>query len=370
MGDTRRARLRRPMVAGALLLTAACSAGPGAATTSPSARPSPAAGASPFATPSAQDGQGCRYVRERLAVPARFPHASPEGGDGGEWIAGTVDDTTDDAGDWYPAVWHRGRVQVLRTPGGRRGRGVDVNSAGVVVGQVRNPDLKFDHAYLWRDGRPVRLQGRGKPVAINDSGLVVGTARVDGHRRAVYWRVDDPGTRHVVPGPDADVTVRGVDDSGRIVATASAPVDVEPGRYALIGTVEGLRRWPGMPTVGRSEPYEVRGRYVVGHGSYPGHPSPDSTGTWLWDGVTFAALPAGVDGWRVNAHGLVAGTEDYSEFAVVVEPGTNRVVELPLDEARWTAYVSTVLDDGSVVGGVRGWDSDDKSTGVQWRRTC
>ena len=68
-------------------------------------------------------------------------------------------------------LWQAGRFTPLNDKDGTNLRAYDINSSGIVVGQID------DRAAVWRDGRITRLNLHSKnvvPAAINDAGTVVG----------------------------------------------------------------------------------------------------------------------------------------------------------------------------------------------------
>jgi probable HAF family extracellular repeat protein len=113
-----------------------------------------------------------------------------------------------------------------------------INDAGEVVGISGDCDVAVGafsarHAVLWLNGRPIRLptlggQGWNTPMAISNSGLIVGFSDTPGdvvngvlqqNFQATLWTAEGIVNLHSLPG-DALAEATGVNDFGQIAGTS------------------------------------------------------------------------------------------------------------------------------------------------------
>jgi probable HAF family extracellular repeat protein len=123
-------------------------------------------------------------------------------------------------------------------PGDSTSAATAINDAGEVVGISGACDVAVGafsarHALLWVNGRPIRLatlggEGWNTPMAISNSGLIVGFSDVAGDVRggvltanfqAALWTPEGIVNLHTLPG-DEMAEATGVNDFGQIVGTS------------------------------------------------------------------------------------------------------------------------------------------------------
>ncbi|QXJ22584.1 hypothetical protein AGRA3207_003608 [Actinomadura graeca] len=148
-----------------------------------------------------------------------------------------------------PAVeWMDGRIRSLGIlPGGTYAEARAVNSSGVAAGQstvTTGKENGTSHAVVFRDGTVTDLNvpgtGRGDTVAnaINDSGTIVGQAVATGF---VYQNGVATDLSTLIPADSGYhiLTAHGINDDGRIVATATKTANGSGTRYPVLLTPTG-----------------------------------------------------------------------------------------------------------------------------------
>lgn len=129
-------------------------------------------------------------------------------------------------------VWNReGRHGVLWSAGTTRSLGFEaraLNNRGQIVGVVGSPNSAFwDRGVLWDDGRVRQLGQPFEPVAINDSGDVVGTVSHYGRttseafrQRVALWRAGRLRPLGSLVGYQSSAAVA-INSAGRVLANCA-----------------------------------------------------------------------------------------------------------------------------------------------------
>ena len=264
-------------------------------------------------------------------------------------------------------------VVMLPGLGGERAYARAINRGGTVVGQAEAPD-GTQHAVIWEEGVIRDLGNRGvginDAVAINDSGVVVGTARQPCSYHYCTYHPTDPWiwkdgvfVRPPVEGPVylSDVNNRGV-VAGYLRSTDSHR---EFGEGFLLRGEEV--QWLGKPNV-TNPGYGQRldGSFaleindageVAGYLSFYGavrQAAIGRNGTWtlLWEELLG---PSSSEATALNQRGDVAGTGFFpghgTDIFVRVDGKTTRIVRFPewldlprptaIDERGWVVGYST-----------------------------
>jgi uncharacterized membrane protein len=310
---------------------------------------------------------GCTWTINRLPLPPGWTDAAfVRRGDGGSSFVG---EGTDPEGLVRPLLWRRGAVTVLDSPGGSEATTLDVNRRGVVlaVSQFDRP-----RPYLWINGRVVPLAvpaGAQSTIgyAINDAGIIVGSATVAGVTHGIAWSLRAPQRYRDLGVADGALFLNDVTEAGVIVGITQVP-DSDTSR-ALRGTVEkGLSALPGVDPAQNSQASRAAGRYVVGGGQVLGAAS-DPGGAVLWDGDVATALPPTMGALAVNSKGLVAGyINDDGKYRVATwAAGTTWTLPNLSDFAPLgNSSAGDVMEDGTVVGGST--TAEGRTVPVTW--TC
>jgi probable HAF family extracellular repeat protein len=123
--------------------------------------------------------RGCRWNRrgEFVELPALSPvQARGESVNARGRIVGWAGVTEDR--DTRAVIWERDQIRVLPTGAGR-GRALDINDSGYVVGYSRTGPDGPDRPTLWVPGvpEPILLGESGHARAINNRGAIVGAVR-------------------------------------------------------------------------------------------------------------------------------------------------------------------------------------------------
>jgi probable HAF family extracellular repeat protein len=103
--------------------------------------------------------------------------------------------TSPNAGAARPCLWQDQTVRDLGTLGGSRGRALDINERGQIVGRTTiGPPSRKSNAFIWQNGRMGRLPGLrphdwSEAAAINEHDQIVGVSlRTSvGPAQAVLW---------------------------------------------------------------------------------------------------------------------------------------------------------------------------------------
>ncbi|GAB2683250.1 hypothetical protein GCM10027194_15550 [Thalassiella azotivora] len=244
---------------------------------------------------------------------------------------------------------------------------VAVDDRGVAVGSSRHAATWATTPLLWRDGQVETLpvpQGStvARPSDINDRGVVVGTAYVQGWARPVMWA---GGVVRVLPLPEG-VTgyANGVNDVGEVVGWASRPG--EYGRAVL------WRRGELVPLTGPAEAGPTYASAINNRGQVGGHGAVREGGPPLvirWDrgpgtttvphAVAFPADEVAITG--VSERGLVVGFL-WEGVAITWQGGAVQHLPSPSMAAVFTGGVNRL---GAVVGS--GYDVERQSrTALVW----
>ena len=303
----------------------------------------PAAAAGARALPS-----GCTWTIHALPVPTGWIDVRIIRGDGSFYV-GTG---TDPTGRSHTLLWHNGGVTALKAPGENETSGRDVNRHGVALGVADFNDL---HPVLWIKGHAVRLAAPAGSTStnafgINDAGIVVGTATVNGATHGIVWSVRTPWWYRDLGVGDGALSLSDVNDAGTVVGTTTDDADWPTSFRALRGTVTGgLSSMPGVDPADDSLAFQTNGRYVVGSGRLPGASERQSL---VWHGDVATALPSLMSGSGVNSSGLVAGfTNAAPQSAVVWHDGTVEFLpDLNPDAVTGNSSAVDVMDNGTVVG--------------------
>ncbi len=162
---------------------------------------------------------------------------------GGRWLAqaNDINDSRQIVGDSsappddypHPFIWENGVMRDLGTFGGPRGKALAINNFGSVVGMAEIPGT-YDRAFLWEGGDLTQLDmlldgNNCVATDINDAGLIVGSSETHNHFwYAVKW-VDQ---QLVVIHDDSVAWQSGasaVNNSGVIVGTMTLNSDAVVG---------------------------------------------------------------------------------------------------------------------------------------------
>ncbi|WP_211588873.1 hypothetical protein [Allorhizocola rhizosphaerae] len=279
-----------------------------------------------------------------------------------------------------PLLWDRGTLIVLDTTSDLNH--IVVNSAGVVAasgltwqdGKLRNV------AWVYRDGAFTQLPQPGADnefidvAGINERGDILGsdntldwnedTGEYHPQQLPLVWPAAAPGTfrRPAAPSGPGMVRANGIDDDGTVVG---ARIGIPPRRgevqetfsYALVWSPDGTVR-----EVAGDSLTAVRDGWAI---------SNRKEGVFRWNLRTGAdkrlRLPFALS---VNAHGWVGGQWRQGKTELpAVDFGTGKVLELPLPDGMTPdtedSHVSTISDDGRVMGGVVSSGPDTRMA-VQW----
>jgi probable HAF family extracellular repeat protein len=273
-------------------------------------------------------------------------------------------------GKTRPLVWHDGQVTVLEAPFGVDAVALDVNGHGDVVGVTQDLNTQ-PHGILWRDGQIIDLSllpggGMAVPSAINDAGLIVGSAADQDASHAVAWSVRSPQTIRdlgVVTGSAylTDVTEKG------IVVGFTDSVGEDFREQAIAGTVrKGLTPLPGPLPGTNSVARAAAGSYIVGGAALPGGPQdPPSAAIWEPAGPRPLAgtLPTA---YGVNDDGTVVGMD--SALGAVIWVGDDEQPLPALAAGNLSSTAATVVTNDNTAAGIS-TDAEGHSRPVTWSCT-
>jgi probable HAF family extracellular repeat protein len=228
-----------------------------------------------------------------------------------------------------PVVLAAGCVSDLGTLGGNRSGGYGINEHGVTVGYSAT-EAGTVQAFRRPPGGPmIALEGTaGSAAAVNDAGMVVGGATVDGESKAVIW--DAEGTLHTL---------------------ADLGLDLEPAVLSDIND-EGV-------AVGVSPDPERRRTFVL------------DVETATAEFLPFALHDDGAEDHyavAINDAGAVVGevcSESRGCRAVLWRAGSHEPVLLGAPEGWIASGVSDINDHGTVVGGLG--DATGNGSTALWR---
>lgn len=132
------------------------------------------------------------------------------------------------AGELRAFVSRSGALQELPGLGGNTSAAYAVNAHGWIVGEAENASSQV-RAVAWIEGQAVDLGtlggDHGQALAVNDRGQIVGMAQnAAGEYRAFLWsRKTGMQQLPLPPGAPTMVSAEGIDDSGDVVGTARMP---------------------------------------------------------------------------------------------------------------------------------------------------
>jgi len=276
----------------------------------------------------------------------------------------------DTDGDGRPDLWYRDRdgdgandlMTPLGLPGGTtRGGGLDINSAGQVVGFAGDASVG-DHAVLWTAAGATDLGtsgGMSEARGINDAGQVVGDAQdAVGISHAFLWDGMHGMTDLGSPAGYPNAWASSIDRSGRVVGGVGDPASGAgcgflwaPGQpNGATGTMSVLAPLPGdngANAVGLNDAGQVVGSstytYYVGDPNAPTTSDPQPvtiSRPVVWEGGAPAALSSLVVGnpglavdeaAAINAGGQIVGAGSDSSGArraILLKPWDGPLVSI------------------------------------------
>lgn len=263
--------------------------------------------------------------------------------------------SVDAAGAYRAVVWWRGE----RSPtplGIGDASPVAINESGHIVGYADGG------LFLWRAGSVTYLKRTAQAPSINDRDEVAGTATAeDGTSRAFLWR---GGRVTPLPTPKG-MNSRAVDinNSGQVIGAITRPDDAteqavlwQQGRMIRLGTLGGA----GSVPVAINDSGQVAGNSAVA-GSPDDHP-------FLWQRGRMTDLLAGTGATAgrvadLNATGMMTGTAsfgDHDSRPVLWRAGRMTDIGLP----GHVAIGSDINDRGDIAGST--W-ADPQGTAVPFR---
>ncbi|QYF95377.1 PEP-CTERM sorting domain-containing protein [Massilia sp. PAMC28688] len=188
-----------------------------------------------------------------------------------------------------------GTIDPLMAPEGLRTHVLDVNSSGVAVGVQSQFNRTERKAIVWREGVPFLLPPlageREIAVAINDAGVIAGTAAVGRHQHAVIW--DANGVHDLGNGGGDGVSVSDINSKSQLAG--SVQFDDRDGTRS-IGAVwtDGVFQQVGTLGGSTSSLSAINDRgWAVGQSFLAGD---QISQAMLWDGATLHNLGS-PDGW-------------------------------------------------------------------------
>lgn len=126
----------------------------------------------------------------------------------------------------------------------------DINNDGTVVGTLQAPeDLRFTHAFKWRQGKLQVLDSLGgqyaEATAINATGLVTGSAQTSNKsRHGVLWNNQKAQDLGLLGNGDYS-SGRDINDHGDIVGEANTAPNARP--QAFFWHEGAMRKLPDLP---------------------------------------------------------------------------------------------------------------------------
>lgn len=134
----------------------------------------------------------------------------------------------------------------LASLGGGHGNATAVSSTGVAVGIADNAAL-HSHPVVWRNGMVTRIRTKlvgAVPVAINEHGVVVGTAFDTRSQLPVGWYWAGKLVQLLPTNPGDTAFPSAIDDAGRVVGAVAADEDHADGN--VVDDVERAAYWPSV----------------------------------------------------------------------------------------------------------------------------
>lgn len=231
----------------------------------------------------------------------------------------------------------------------------DVNACNVTVGVATvGEEASFvPHAFRWAPGRSlVDINGsfeQSTAAAVNDRGVAVGSATIDGQSHAVRWK---PNGRSRLLGLGAGSAAMDIADDGTIVGDRLGASGVTEAfvRDGTTGTVTALP--PAFPGAAHhATALNERGDVV-------GYATPDRGLPVLWEAPDHEPVVLSERaGWTIatdiNERGDVSGTWRAIRIfstALVWRAGTHEEVELPVPGGVTASATSAINDAGQVTG--------------------
>jgi probable HAF family extracellular repeat protein len=310
--------------------------------------------------------ESCTWVINELPLPAGWRSGYLTNSDRRDWFAGYGIDAD---GRTRPLVWHAGQVTVLEAPGGVDATAVDVNGHGDVVGVIQDENTPT-HGILWRDGQVIDLPvlpggDIAVPSAINDAGLIVGSASDAEASHAVAWSANSPQTIRDLGVMTGSAYLTDVTEKGVVAGwTDSAGEDWR--EQAIAGTVrKGLRTLPGPLPGTNSIARAAAGSYIVGGAALPEAPQ-DPPGAVIWEPSGPRALPGiNASAQAVNDYGTVAGRNAALDPVIWVGDDEQPLPALAGDS--FSTSASVITNDNTAAGSSA--DAQGHSRPVTWSCT-
>lgn len=203
-------------------------------------------------------------------------------------------------------VWRGGRCTILGTFGGDDSHARDINDSGTVVGSAANSS-RDGRAFRWDGGDLIELAapvGDSSAQAINNDGIIVGTAEVGGQRprtHAVLWNDTGMVDLGALEGPTGLSWATDLNDLNQVVGSST----VDGLEHAFLwqnGEMMDLGKLPGddeSAALGINNHGDIVGWSVVEDGVVTGV---------LWRGGKIHRLldliPSGPEWLRLSAYDI------------------------------------------------------------------
>ncbi|HST85621.1 MAG TPA: hypothetical protein VLL08_28035 [Kineosporiaceae bacterium] len=308
---------------------------------------------------------GCTWTIHELPMPPGWIDGFARRGDGSSFVGYG----TDPGGAVRSLLWRQGAVTELASPGGAEAEALDVNRRGAVLAFTH---FQRPRPFVWINGRVVPLAvpaGATSTIgyAINDAGIIVGSAVVAGATHGIVWSLRSPQRYRDLGVADGSLDLNDLTETGVIVGSSQTSDPFTGPIRALRGTVaEGLSSLPGVDPAQDSHAARAAGRYVIGIGQVPGAAA-DRSGV-LWKGDVATALPPAMGALAVNSKGLVAGyiSDGRSRVTTWAAGTTWTLPDLSDFAPLGNSAANDVMEDGTVIGGST--TADGRSVPVTW--TC